>query len=264
MYLLDQGTGPAVVLVPGLGCDHTMYRPQLEMLEGMRCLAVDLRGTGRSPGLQGVPEHDVLALQAADIAAALRERDVDSAHLVGISYGGAVVQQFLIRYPELARSAVICDSLCDTGARTLGERLQFWPARAQPAMLRAIPRRALARATRAAYPRWPEAGEAMAQVFLTAYLDDLVTQRRVVNRIHFEQKLHECETPTLCLAGDHSKLAKSMMVRTHDALAHSEFHLIPNSFDPSSLCNPAAFTAHLQRWVQAREAGLPLGQPLMA
>ena len=262
MFLLDQGPGPAVVLVPGLGCDHTMYRPQLEALERVRCLAVDLRGTGRSPSLAGIPEHDVLATQASDIIDALHARGIERAHLVGISYGGAVVQQIMTTRPELAASAVLCDSLCDTRPRTLRERLQMWPAHAQPAMLRAIPRRALAKATRAAYPRWSEAGEAMAQVFLTADLDDLVTQRRVINRLRFEEALQQCETPTLCLVGDHSGLATSMMLRAHEALPHSEFHTIPDSFDPSSLCNPDAFTAHLQRWVTAREAGEELGQPL--
>ncbi|APX34047.1 hypothetical protein BH708_16545 [Brachybacterium sp. P6-10-X1] len=263
MFVLDQGSGPAVVLVPGLGCDHTMYAPQLDALSGMRLLAADLRGTGRSPSLEGIPLADVLSTQADDIVDALQERGIESAHLVGISYGGVVVQQVMARHPELARSAVICDSLCDTGPRTLTERVQMWPAHLQPAMLRAVPRRALAKATRAAYPRWPEAGEAMAQVFLRADLGDLITQRRVVNTIRFEEMLRGCETPTLCLVGDQSALAKSMMVRTHDALAHSEFHIIPDSFDPSSLCNPEAFTAHLQRWVTAREAGERLGLPLI-
>lgn len=254
MFLVDRGSGPTVVLVPGLGCDHTMYDPQLDALEGVRCLAVDLRGTGRSPSLAGVPERDVLAAQADDIAHALRERGIHSAHLVGISYGGVVVQEFMTRHPELTGSAVICDSLCDVRPRSLRERIQMWPAHLQPAMLRAVPRNALAAATRAAYTRWPEAGEAMAQVFLTARMDDLVTQRRVVNRVHFEDALRRCTTPTLCLVGDYSTLAKTMMRRTHEALANSEFHVIADSFDPSSLCNPRAFTAHLQRWVTAREA----------
>lgn len=263
MFLVDQGAGPALVLVPGLGCDHTMYRHQLDALDEMCCFAVDLRGTGRSPSLAGVPVRHVLATQADDIAQALRARGIESAHLVGISYGGAVVQRFMATYPELARSAVICDSLCDVRPRSLHERMQMWPAHAQPAMLRAMPRRALASATRAAYARWPEAGEAMAQVFLTADLDDLVTQRRVINQLRFEELLRECATPTLCLVGDHSRLAKAMMARTHEALPNSEFHIISDSFDPSSLCNPEAFTAHLRRWVQAREAGERLGQPLM-
>lgn len=261
MFLVDQGTGPALVLVPGLGCDHTMYRHQLDVLDELRCLAVDLRGAGRSQSLAGVPVRDVLATQADDIAQALRLRGIESAHLVGISYGGAVVQRFMATYPELARSAVICDSLCDVRPRSLRERMQMWPARAQPAMLRVVPRGALASATRSAYARWPEAGEAMAQVFLTEDLDGLVTQRRVINRLRFEEVLRRCATPTLCLVGDHSSLAKSMMVRAHEALPHSEFHIIPDSFDPSSLCNPKAFTAHLRRWVLAREAGERLGQP---
>lgn len=260
MFLSDQGAGPAVVLVPGLGCDHTMYRPQLERLEGMRCLAVDLRGAGRSPSLAGIPEHEVLSVQAGEIIDALHERGIGSAHLVGISYGAAVVQQIMTTRPELVASAVLCDSLCDTRPRTLRERVQMWPAHAQPAMLRAIPRRALAHATRAAYTRWPDAGEAMAQVFLTADLDDLVTQRRVVNRLCFENALRRCETPTLCLVGDHSRLALSMMRRAHRALPHSEFRVIPDSFDPSSLCSPDAFTAHLQHWVIARESEQPSGR----
>ena len=263
MFVLDQGSGPAVVLVPGLGCDHTMYAPQLDALEDLRLLAVDLRGTGRSPSLESIQLADVLTTQADDIADALHERDIASAHLVGISYGGVVVQQMMARHPELVRSAVICDSLCDTGPRTPSERVQLWPAHLQPAMLRVIPRRALAKATRAAYPRWPEAGEAMAQVFLSADRADLITQRRAVNRIRFEQMLRGRETPTLCLVGDQSSLATSMMARTHEALPHSEFHIIPDSFDPSSLCNPEAFTAHLRRWVTAREAGERLGLPLM-
>ncbi|WP_193105783.1 alpha/beta fold hydrolase [Brachybacterium sp. FME24] len=254
MFLVDRGSGPTVVLVPGLGCDHTMYEPQLDAFEGVRCLAVDLRGTGRSQSLAGIPDREVLTVQADEIARALRERDLDSAHLVGISYGGVVVQQFMQRHPELTESAVICDSLCDVRPRSLRERLQLWPAHLQPAMLRAMPRKALAAATRAAYPRWPEAGEAMAQVFLTARIDDLVTQRRVVNQVHFEDALRRCTTPTLCLVGDHSTLAKAMMRRTHEALVNSEFRVIADSFDPSSLCNSSAFTDHLQRWVTAREA----------
>lgn len=259
MFVVEHGDGPAVVLVPGLGCDHTMYRPQLESLEGVRCLAVDLRGTGRSPTLAGIADREVLAVQADDIAVALRERGIESAHLVGISYGGAVVQKFMGRYPELTRSAVLCDSLCDTRPRTLRERIQLWPAHAQPVLLRIIPRRVLAAGVRRAYARWPEAGEAMAQVFLRARLDDLITQRRVVNRIRFEEQLRACLFPVLCLVGDYSRLAGEMMRRAHEALPDSELHMIPESFDPSSLCNPTAFTAHLQRWVDVREADRPRG-----
>lgn len=259
MFVVEHGEGPAVVLVPGLGCDHTMYHPQLESLEGVRCVAVDLRGTGRSPTLAGIADRDVLAVQADDIAVALRERGIESAHLVGISYGGAVVQEFMGRYPELTRSAVLCDSLCDTRPRTLRERIQLWPAHAQPALLRIVPRRVLAAGVRRAYVRWPGAGagEAMAQVFLRARLDELITQRRVINRIRFEEQLRACPHPVLCLVGDHSRLARELMWRAHQALTDSEFHVIPESFDPSSLCNPAAFTAYLQRWVDAQEADRP-------
>ncbi|WP_447007579.1 alpha/beta fold hydrolase [Saccharothrix isguenensis] len=116
MFVLDQGSGPAVVLIPMMGSDHRMYAPQVEALrDGFRRLAVDLRGCGASPTLDGVPEHDVLRVQAQDVVDALDERGIESAHVVGIPYGGVVVQTLVLEHAERVASAVICNSLCACG-----------------------------------------------------------------------------------------------------------------------------------------------------
>ena len=102
--------------------------------------------------------------------------------------------------------------------------------------------------------RWPLAGENLVQAFRTARLDDLIKQRRVVNAVQLEDRLRECQIPTLCLVGDHSSFAVSMMRRVHSALPNSEFAIIPDSFDPSSLCQPEAFTEHARQWVRRQES----------
>ena len=211
MFVVELGEGAPVVFVPGLGCDHSMYRHQLESLQGVRRLAVDLRGCGRSPSLGGVPVDDILEVQVDDLVRELNARVIDTAHLVGISYGGIVVQQFMLRYPERTRSAVICDSFCDVRPRSLLERIQLWPAHAQPLFLSALPRKVLAASARSAYSRWPEAGQAMADVFLSDRMDELIAQRRAVNRVHLESALRRSSVPVLCLVGDHSRFAVSMM-----------------------------------------------------
>jgi 3-oxoadipate enol-lactonase len=256
MFVIERGEGVPVVFVPGLGCDNSMYRHQLESLRGMRRLAVDLRGCGRSPSLVGVPVDDILEAQVDDLARELTARNIDAAHLVGISYGGIVVQQFMLRCPGRTRSAVICDSFCDVRPRSLLERIQLWPAHAQPLLLRALPRKVLAASAMSAYSRWPEAGQAMAEVFLSDRMSELIAQRRAVNRVHLESALRRASVPVLCLVGDHSRFAVSMMRRVHESVPHSEFGVIPDSFDPSSLCNPAGFTARVQAWVDARKADL--------
>ncbi|WP_166982710.1 alpha/beta fold hydrolase [Paramicrobacterium fandaimingii] len=242
------GGGAPLVLIPGLGCDHTMYQPQYAELDAFRCLAVDLRGTGRSGTLEGIAIVDIITRQAAEVVEALDERSIESAHIVGVSYGGAVAQELLLRHPDRVRSVAICDSLCDTRPRTMPERLLMWGAKTQPFLYR-MPRGWLAALVRRSYRRWPAAGKAMADAVSTARRDDLIAQRRAINAIRYEDELREASCPALCMVGDHAPQAIAMMHRVHDAIAGSEFHVIADSFDPSNLCQPDAFTAMLRRWV---------------
>lgn len=253
MYVHEVGSGPPVVLVPGLGCDHTMYEPQYRALaDDHRCLAVDLRGTGRSPSLRGIPTSEIITTQAAEIATALDERGIPDAHLVGTSYGGAVVQALLLEHRDRVRSAVIADSFCDTRPRSFSERMLMWGARTQPLMYR-MPPNLLAGMIRRSYPRWPEAGRVMADAVTNARRDDLIAQRRAINRIRYEDALRRVRCPTLCLVGDHIPQAVEMMRRVRDAIGGSEFHVIEDSFDPSGLCQPDVFTSLIRDWVSRQE-----------
>ncbi|WP_199432658.1 alpha/beta fold hydrolase [Qaidamihabitans albus] len=266
MFVLDEGSGPAVVLVPILGADHRMYAPQVEALrDEFRCLAVDLRGCGASPTLDGVPEHEVLRVQAREIVEALDERGIAAAHLVGISYGGVVVETLMLEHGERVASAVICDSLCDMRPRSLPERLLMASAKVQPLLYR-LPPRWLSALEQRVYRRWPEAGQAVADALLNSRRDDLVKQRRAVNAIRLEDRLRRCATPTLCVAGASMPTGVEMMRRVHEALPESEFTLIEDSVDPSNLCQPEVFTKTVADWVrrvhapsspQARNGDLP-------
>ena len=118
-------------------------------------------------------------------------------------------------------------------------------------MLRLLPRRYLARSVASAYRWWPLAAAAIARAFTGARLDDLILQRRAVNAVHYEEALRRCHVPTLCLVGDHLAFAVDTMRRVHAAIPGSEFGTIPDSFDPSSLCQPEEFTARLETWFGA-------------
>jgi pimeloyl-ACP methyl ester carboxylesterase len=91
----DNGT--PVVLVMGLGGDCTAWPFQLAALAPRhRVLVFDNRGAGRSDAPQ-VPY--TTPGMAADLLALLDALDVERAHLVGLSLGGAIAQEAVLAAP---------------------------------------------------------------------------------------------------------------------------------------------------------------------
>jgi len=103
--------GPApVVFIHGLGGDHSMWLRQVPAFcARFPTMTVDLRGHGESThpdGDFGVPD------MALDVVRLLRALGVERAHLVGLSLGGMVAQQFALDYPLATASLVLADTLC--------------------------------------------------------------------------------------------------------------------------------------------------------
>lgn len=103
--------GPApVVFVHGLGGDHRMWLYQVPAFcTRFPVITLDLRGHGQSTR----PPHDFsVADMALDILRLLRSLGAERVHLVGLSLGGMVVQQFALDHPLATASVVLADTLC--------------------------------------------------------------------------------------------------------------------------------------------------------
>ena len=100
------GSGPeTVVLVQGLGQPGAAWGPVTELLErSYRVVVVDPRGSGESDKPNEPYTADVVA---SDLAAAFDAAQVDQAHLLGVSMGGMIAQDFVIRSPERVKSLVL-------------------------------------------------------------------------------------------------------------------------------------------------------------
>jgi 3-oxoadipate enol-lactonase len=107
--------GPApVVLIHGLGGDHSMWLYQVPALcARFPTITVDLRGHGQST--RSARDFTVGEM-ASDVVRLLRTLGVERAHLVGLSLGGMVAQQFALDYPLATASLVLADTLCGTPA----------------------------------------------------------------------------------------------------------------------------------------------------
>lgn len=98
--------GPAVLAVHGVTASHLTWPLVAARLPGVRVIAPDLRGRGRSnelPGPWGMPQH------ADDLAAVLDALGVDSAVVVGHSMGAFASLVFANRHPDKVSSLVLID-----------------------------------------------------------------------------------------------------------------------------------------------------------
>jgi 3-oxoadipate enol-lactonase len=129
LYYEEAGAGDPVVLVHGMGSDHTVWNGILPLLEGeYRVLAVDLRGhglSGKNPG------QCTLKSFARDLIMFLDMLNIEKAHFIGHSMGGAVLMKLAIHHPERIRSLVLISSFAYTDNhlnRTLTELLKTLPS----------------------------------------------------------------------------------------------------------------------------------------
>ena len=95
----DEGGGPPVVLVSGLGGQAAFFAGFAERLRarGFRTLAYDHRGVGGSSPLD-TPETSVEAM-AGDLEALMEARGLGRAAILGHSTGGLIAQRFALRHP---------------------------------------------------------------------------------------------------------------------------------------------------------------------
>jgi 3-oxoadipate enol-lactonase len=112
MYYEFAGEGEPLVLISGLGGDHMdwmMTQVPAFTAAGYQCLLFDNRDAGQS---DESPEASYSIRQFADDTAALLDQlDVGQAHILGVSMGGMIAQEFAINYPERAQTVTLVCTL---------------------------------------------------------------------------------------------------------------------------------------------------------
>ncbi len=108
LHYVDGGTGRPVVLVASAWLSSRMWEFQLPYLvdRGLRCVAYDRRGHGRSDWPWDGYDYDTLA---EDVASLLEHLDLRGATLVAHSAGGGEVVRYLTRHGagRVARIALV-------------------------------------------------------------------------------------------------------------------------------------------------------------
>lgn len=107
MHYEIYGEGDPLLLVNGLGSDLTEWLYQIPAFSARyRVIAFDNRGAGES---EAPPGPYTTARMADDAASLLDALKVTRAHLLGVSLGGMIAQQFALRHPgKVDRLVLAC------------------------------------------------------------------------------------------------------------------------------------------------------------
>jgi 3-oxoadipate enol-lactonase len=242
--------GRPVVLVAGLGDDHSSWEPVLPYLvPEYRCVTFDNRGIGLSPITPG--PYSVADL--ADDVHALREAlRLPPCIAVGSSMGGAICQEWALRYPADVSGLV----LSNTWGRTdpfLRVLFEHWTALANEASVDRLLDSLLLFCFSAAYLAEHPETVVEFRASQAPELDGFKAAAAACWGHDALPRLRAASQPALVLAGHHDILTrKELSEELAEALPDAELHLL-NAGHMTFWETPDAWAHAVRRWLEARE-----------
>ncbi len=244
--LLQRGTiGPPVVLLHSLGLDKYMWEPIVdELAVGRRVFAYDLRGHGEAAGS---PRPFTLHDTARDLIAVLDELELVTAHVVGLSYGGAIAQTAAIESPGRFASM----SLLATTDRAFPEVFEQRAVSAESGGMRAQVDETLTRWFTPAARADNTAGVQYARDCVLA-MDpaDWAAAWRSMKELDAQGKLAHFPAPVLVAAGGADVSGPTAVLRQlADGIAGASFRELPGVPHMQTLEHPEELTAVLDEFL---------------
>lgn len=125
-----QGSGPLVVFLHGIGGNRTNWYGQLDHFSDKFCAVTwDARGYGAS---DDSPRTLKFSDYADDLARLLDHAQAERAHLVGLSMGGMILQDFYTRYANRVATLSLVDTSAGFGSASEEDRRDFLARRLDP------------------------------------------------------------------------------------------------------------------------------------
>jgi pimeloyl-ACP methyl ester carboxylesterase len=247
------GSGPHVALTHGfVGDARSTWGNQIEALaDEFTVIAWDAPGAG---GSTDPPEDFGMDAYADCLAGFLRALQVEQAHLVGLSFGGALVLATFNRHHGLASSLTLVSGyagwLGSLGTEDADQRL----ARSLDAS-RLTPDEFVAAMAPSMFS--PSAEGELVAPFLDSVRAFRPSGFRAMARASYEEQRHvlaEVDVPTLLLYADHDVRAPvSIGEAMHDALPESELVVLTGPGHASTVEAPDDVTRELRRFLRSVE-----------
>lgn len=240
----NMGDGPPVVFLHGIGGNRSNWHEQLPAFAaaGFHAVAWDARGYGGSDDYDGPLNFPDFS---ADLARLLDHLGVDQAHLVGLSMGGRILQDFYARHADRVATLTLCATMPGFDKTLTSERrAEFVRLRKQPLVEGKSPE---------------EMAPAVAKTLLGPNTTDVHYQRLVASMaaLHVDSYIKTIEAtvmfdhqvdlpaiacPTLLVFGGADTLARAEVGgRMHEQIPSSELVILEETGHLVNIEEPEAF-----------------------
>ena len=244
------GDGPPLVLLHSACSDSREWRLQLaDLADEYSVIAWDAPGCGKS---WDPPESFRLPDYADTLAGLVEELDLESPHVLGLSFGGGLALEFYRRYPGVPRSLVLASAYAGWAGSLPGDVVAMrlkrvledasrppseWVSTYLPEFFTGrVPQSLVDEMTAIMLDVRPEGIRPMATAFAEADLRDVLPQVSV---------------PTLLLYGGADVRAPSEVATAlHDHIPNSELVVIPGVGHVSQMEAPEVFTSEVRRFLR--------------
>jgi pimeloyl-ACP methyl ester carboxylesterase len=239
----SKGKGKPLILIHGAGGSSGYWDIQLsELSKKLRVIAIDLPGHGKSECLK---EKVTIERYSEHVAGMLKQGQLDEATVVGHSMGGLVVQQLVLKHPELVKKIVIVDSAAKfPGQSGLPDLIRSHPEVLGTQFL--------------SYFFSPETiskGKLASMIPLLKSsgfnINVMADDFEAVAAVDLRERLREIAVPTLIIVGsdDFGLLSASRLL--HEKIRSSKLEIIPRAGHMVMIEQPDEFNKALLMFVQS-------------
>jgi 3-oxoadipate enol-lactonase len=226
LFYQDEGHGPPVLLVHGVGADGSSWDTiAASLADGFRPIWLDLRGHGRSGHIEGGCTLDDFVRDAVDV---LDAAGVARARVVGFSLGGMIAQALALQHPDRVDRLVLLSAVA---GRTEAERERV---RQRLEVLRT---EGIAAITGAAQERWftpgfiernPDVVAARMRQLQDNHAPSYAAAYTVFSLSDLGDRLYAIRQPTLIATGEHDQGSNTRMAEfMHREIAGSQLRILP-------------------------------------
>jgi 3-oxoadipate enol-lactonase len=224
-YRLEGDGEETIVLINGLADDLETWALQIDdfLAAGYRVLRFDNRGVGASSAPAGPYSSAMLAADAKALVDALGVTDF---HLMGVSMGGMIAQEYALAYPADLRSVTFGCTYAAPGpfcSRMFAMWADMAPVLGVPFIMRDVTLWAFS------VPFFEQRGDELAEFetamrYMAQPVHAYLAQLAVIQAHDTTSRLGQITVPTLVLAGEEDILIPvSLSRRIHDAISGSEW-----------------------------------------
>ena len=241
------GQGQALVFIHGLGSSTRDWEFQIPVFaQDYQVIAFDLRGHGQSDKPAGPYS---MKMFAADLAGLLAGLGITSAHVVGISLGGAIAMQFAMDNAAIVKTLTVVNSGPSLGG-TLEQRRQEIERRV--GVVQQYGMRAMGQALASNLFPAPEQA-ALRETFVERWAENdpaaYIEATRSMQDWDVTDQLGTIHCPVLVIAADQDYTPVALKEAYIKLLPHADLAVIANAHHAVPIERPQEFNTVLARFL---------------